>query len=422
MTEFPSADEGFLAMFPRYALSVLQRRMKTVPVMLVVGPRQCGKTTLVKSIAQTSDMSYVSCDQMATLTAINFDSVGFLREQKKPLIVDEIQRTPELFLPIKVDVDENRIPGRYLLTGSANPLLSPKLGDSLAGRIGVCNLWPLSQGELIGVKETFIEKILSRTPFSQTQPLLTQQDFVKKVVVGGFPSVVSATSAQERNEWCNDYLFNVLRKDIIDLAKIEHFSQLPALLYGLANRVGSTLNISSLVAVTHASEATLRRYLELLKNLFLIVLLPAWSKNGDKRLSKAPKAYFSDTALLVSTLNFDEQRILTTPNVFGHLFENFVVMELIKQATWCSELIHLYHYRTLDQNEVDIVLESPSGKVVGIEIKLADVVRKEDLKGLQSLQEQAGERFHRGIVLYTGNQTIPFGSSFSAVPITALWS
>ena len=409
-------------MFPRYDLPILQRRMKTVPVLLLVGPRQCGKTTLVKSIAQSSEMSYVSCDQMNTLASINFDPVGFVREQKKPVIIDEIQRAPELFLPIKVDVDENRIPGRYLLTGSANPLLSPKLGDSLAGRIGVCNLWPLSQGELVGVKETFLDRIFSDGPLPQATPSLSQHDFVTKIMVGGFPPVVSATSAQERSEWCNDYLFNVLRKDITDLAKIEHFSQLPALLYGLANRVGSTLNISSLVALTHASEATLRRYIELLKNLFLIVILPAWSKNGDKRLSRTPKAYFSDTALLVSTLNFDEQRILTTPNAFGHLFENFVVMELIKQATWFPEPIQLFHYRTIDQTEVDVVLESPSGKIVGIEIKLADVVRGDDLKGLQSLKEQAGKRFHKGIVLYTGSQTVPFGSSFSAIPITALWS
>ncbi len=408
-------------MYERFIRSVVERRMQSVPVMLLIGPRQCGKTTLVKSLSQSSNREYISCDNMNTLTAINFDPVGFVREQKKPVIIDEVQRTPELFLPIKVDVDENRIPGRYLLTGSANPLLSPKLGDSLAGRIGICNLWPLSQGELLGVRETFIPHLFSATPFFPSYPTITRQELLQKIVVGGFPPALLPSSTIERNEWCNDYLFNVLRKDISDLAKIEHFSQLPALLYGIAHRVGSPFNISSLVAMTHASEATLRRYTELLKNLFLIVMLPSWSKNGDKRLAKAPKAYFSDTALLVSTLTYNEERILTTPNAFGHLFENFVVMELVKQATWSQEPVSLYHYRTQDQTEVDIVMESPSGKICAIEIKLADVIRKEDLKGLQSLQNHVGDRFHKGIVLYTGDKTVPFGSSFVGVPITALW-
>lgn len=166
----------------------------------------------------------------------------------------------------------------------------------------------------------------------------------------------------------------------------------------------------------------MRRYVELLKSLFLLQPLLAWSRNIDKKLAKSPKIYFSDTALLLQSIDFDETRLQKMPNVLRQVFENFIVMELVKQATWSSQPVKLYHYRTSDQKEVDLVLESPSGKVVGIEIKLADVVRKEDLKGLLSLKEYAGEDFHKGIILYTGDQVLPFGEHFTAVPIPALWS
>jgi predicted AAA+ superfamily ATPase len=393
-----------------------------MPVMLVIGPRQCGKTTLSKIIGKELHMSYVSCDSIPALASIEFDPVGFLREQTKPLIVDEAQRAPELFLPIKVDVDDNRYPGRYLLTGSANPLLVPKLGDALTGRMGICHMWPFSQGEIRGVQETFIHHLLSVGRWDKEYPTITQQEIIDMLMKGGFPAAVSAKSAEDRREWCNDYLFNTLQKDIYDLSRVEHFSQIPALLYGIAGRVGSPLNINSLTDLIRASEATIRRYIELLKSLFLLCPLNAWSKNIDKKLSKAPKIYFSDTALLLHSMDFNDQRLAKFPNVLGQVFENFVAMEIVKQATWSSLPVKLYHYRTHDQKEVDLVLESPSGKVCGIEVKLSDVVRKDDLKGLISLKDAAGNDFHKGIILYSGKQVLPFGDDFKAVPITALWS
>lgn len=367
------------------------------------------------------NMSYISCDNIPTLASIEFDPVSFLNDQPKPIIIDEAQRAPELFLPIKVDVDNNRHPGRYLLTGSANPLLVPKLGDGLTGRMGICNMWPLSQGEIRGNNETFIANLINANPFKKEYPIISQHEIIQMLMKGGFPAVVQSDSAEDRRDWCNDYLFNALQKDINDLSKIEHFSQMPALLYGIANRIGSPLNVNSLTDLIKSSEATIRRYIELLKSLFLLYPLSSWSRNIDKKLAKASKIYFSDTALLLHSMDFDEQRLIKLPNVLGQIFENFVVMELVKQATWSSDPVTLYHYKTHDQKEVDIVLESPSGKVVGIEIKLSGIVRKDDLKGLKSLKEDAGSDFHHGIVLYTGDKTLPFGESFTAVPLSALW-
>lgn len=392
-----------------------------MPVMLIVGPRQCGKTTLSKAIGQDLGMSYISCDNISTLASIQFDPAGFLNNQAKPLIIDEAQRAPELFLPIKVDVDDNRNPGRYLLTGSANPLLVPNLGDGLTGRMGICNMWPLSQGEIRGVKENFLKSLFGNEYWKAGYPIMSQHEIVEILMKGGFPNVVAARSSEERREWCNDYLFNALQKDINDLSRIEHFSQMPSLLYSIANRIGSPININSLTALMRTSEATIRRYIELLKSLFLLYPLPSWSRNIDKKLSKASKIYFSDTALLLKSMDFDEERLLKLPNVLRQVFENFVVMELVKQATWSPEPIKLHHYRTHDQKEVDIVLESPSGKVIGIEIKLSSIVRQDDLKGLMSLKDYCGSDFHKGIIFYTGDKTLPFGDSFTALPITALW-
>ncbi len=408
-------------MFTRNIFSTLQRRLQSMPVMLIVGPRQCGKTTLSKKIGHDLGMSYISCDNIASLASIQFDPVGFINNKAKPLIIDEAQRAPEIFLPIKVDVDENRKPGRYLLTGSANPLLVPNLGDSLTGRMGICNMWPLSQGEIHGRKENLLESLFKSEQWKADYPILSQHEIVEILMKGGFPNVVLAKSSEERREWCNDYLFNVLQKDINDLSKIEHFSQMPSLLYGIANRIGSPLNVNSLTDLIRTSEATIRRYIELLKSLFLLYPLPSWSRNIDKKLSKAAKIYFSDTALLLQSIDFDEERLLKLPNVLGQVFENFVVMELVKQATWSPEPIKLYHYRTHDQKEVDVVLETSSGKVIGIEIKLSGIVRKDDLKGLMSLKEYCGDAFHKGIIFYTGDTMLPFGDSFTALPVTALW-
>lgn len=252
-------------------------------------------------------------------------------------------------------------------------------------------------------------------------PNLSQHEIIEMLMKGGFPSVVAAKSSEERREWCNDYLFNALQKDINDLSKIEHFSQMPALLYGIANRIGSPLNVNALTDLIKTSEATIRRYIELLKSLFLLYPLSSWSRNIDKKLAKASKIYFSDTALLLQSIDFDEQRLIKLPNVLGQVFENFIFMELVKQVTWSSDPLKLYHYRTHDQKEVDVVLESPSGKVIGIEIKLSSIVLKEDLRGLLSLKEYASNDFHKGIILYTGNKVLPFGDSFTALPITALW-
>lgn len=232
-----------------------------------------------------------------------------------------------------------------------------------------------------------------------------------------------ASAEEDRKVWCNNYLSLALQKDINDLSKIEGFAHLPALMYGLASRVGSTLNIEELSRIARTASTSLRRYIQLLESLFLFYRLPAWSSNSDKRLTKASKVHYSDTALLLHVLNLNHEQLKTNLNILGYVVENFVVMECVKQATWSACDPKLYHYRHESEKgtEVDLVLES-GGKVVGIEIKLSSVIRSNDLKGLLSLKKAAGKAFHRGVILYMGDRVLPLGEDIRAIPINALWS
>ncbi len=409
-------------MYSRFLTAVLKKRLTFFPVVLLVGPRQSGKTTLTKKIGKEEGMSYASFDDINNLIGIEIDPIGYLDRLSKPLILDEVQRAPEIFLPIKVDVDNNRFPGRYILTGSANPLLVPKLGDALTGRMAVCHLWPLSQGELLNVQEKFIDHLFSDENWSHDFPPFDQEELIKKLFMGGFPILHTTSTEEERKVWCNDYLSLALQKDINDLSKIEGFAHLPALMYGIASRVGSTLNIEDLSRIAKTASTTLRRYIQLLESLFLLYRLPAWSDNIDKRLTKAPKLHYSDTALLLHVLNLNEDQLKLNLNVLGHVVENFVVMECVKQATWSRSDPKLSHYRQEREKgtEVDLVLES-SGKIAGIEIKLSSVVRSDDLKGLNALKESAGKAFHKGVILYMGRRVLSLGKEIQAVPINALW-
>lgn len=410
-------------MFKRHIESKLFESLSYMPIVLLRGARQTGKTTLVKSICKSIETyTYLSFDHLPSLLAAKEDPVGFVSRLEKPIILDEIQRVPELFLPIKADVDENRQPGRYLLTGSADPLLIPKLGDSLAGRMRLLNLWPLSQGEIVGRNETFLDKIFSQSSISIGGSLAcSKEDILSLVIKGGYPTPIFINSEKQRSGWFNDYVSLVLQKDILDLSRIEHMTQMPHLLMLLASRVGGLLNAEELSRTIRLSAMTLHRYLDLLRTLFLVFLLPAWSGNLGKRLVKSPKIYLIDTALQLFLLNIDEERLRQDSNFFGNILENFVVLELLKQISWSEKGIQMYHYRDYSHSEVDIILEGPGGSLVAIEIKSSETISHNDFKGLKSFKEACGEKFIQGILLYAGNTYLPFGNNLTALPLTSLW-
>lgn len=341
---------------------------------------------------------------------------------KKPVILDEVQRVPEIFLPIKYDVDKHRIPGRYALTESANLLLIPNLSDSLAGRMEIFNLWPLSQGEIVGVEEKFIERVFADTLEHFDCEPLDKAALTKILVRGGYPAMQRFESGVRMDSWCNSYLTTILQRDVQDLARVEGLAHLPNLMSLLASRVSGLLNVSELSRTSGISVSTLQCYLQLLQILFLVILTPAWSANLGKRLSKSPKIHLVDTGLLAYLIGANTSRLQRDAKLNGGFLENFIVGELYKQITWSNFRVRIFHYRTQQGNfEVDIVLENAAGFIVGIEVKSSETIHAGDFKGLKNLQESAGEKFVRGIVLYPGPR-LPFGKDLYALPISALWA
>lgn len=405
--------------FQRNIKRKLEEALCFSPVVLLTGARQTGKSTLMATIAQAFNYSSYTFDSLTTFASAKSDPVGFITSIPKPAILDEVQRIPEIFLPIKHDVDQHRQPGRFALTGSANPLLIPQLGDTLAGRMSILELYPLSQGELKGIFDDFIDLVLSKK-----QPdiiTIAKQELTEKIMIGGYPTVQSI-NGEQRNLWFDNYITAILKREITELAKIEGIVEFPQLLRLLATRAGSILNVSEISRTSTLVNTTLRRYLALLQTVFMIYFLPAWSINLGKRLVKSPKLYLADTGLLSHLLGINQERLLIDTTLMGSLLENFVLNELKKQATWSRKRVQFYYYRTVDGIEVDIVIEDQAGNIVGIEVKASETVTASDFKGLKHMQEAYKARFVQGIVLYTGSENIPFGKNLFALPIASLWA
>lgn len=393
--------------------------MEDTPVVMVVGPRQSGKSTLVRGTEGPS-RRYVSLDDPDILGQAKRNPKEFLETYRAPLILDEVQRAPELFLPLKLWVDRDRTPGSYLLTGSANVLTLPKVADSLAGRIEVIDLLPLHQAELEDTGLNFVDEV-----FAEPMPDRGRwggNDLADRIGRGGYPEHAQRPAGRRRTQWCESYIRTLLERDVRDLANIEGLAQLPRLLALLAARNGSTLNVSSLSRDTGIAPTTLTRYLDLLKALYLLQLVPAWSSEADLRLMKTPKAYLVDTGLACHLANLGAEGMDRDRDRMAPMLEGFVANELARQIAVSEGRPWLMHLRTVRNKEVDFVLESRDRRIVGIEVRPSRTVGAADAEGLRYLAELAEERFHAGIVLYDGSEAIPLAPHMVALPVSALWS
>lgn len=406
-------------MFSRNIEPEIRAVLADTPVVLLNGARQTGKSTLAVALAGEFGMRYVTLDDATALAAASADPLGFLKGLGTSAVIDEVQKIPALFPAIKALVDADRRPGRYLLTGSANVLMLPKLSESLAGRMEIISLAPLSQGELEGRREDFIDAVFHPGPLENPDgeggvPL-------DRILAGGYPEAVSRPAGKRRDAWFASYLTAILQRDVRDLAHIEGLTDMPRLLSLLAARTSGLLNMSELSRSCGIPQTTLKRYLSLLEAAFLFQLLPAWSANLGKRLVKSPKIHLADTGLAAFLTGQTPERLASDPTYLGRLWETFVVNELRKQATWSEVRVGLFHYRTTTGQEVDVVLENAAGYLAGIEIKAATTVVGKDFSGLKALAEDGGGRFVRGIILYGGDQVAAFGDQLVAVPLPALW-
>jgi predicted AAA+ superfamily ATPase len=352
--------------------------------------------------------------------AATADPSGFV-DFPELMVIDEIQRVPELLLPIKVQVDAEPRPGRYLLTGSARVLGLRALPDTLPGRSETIELWPFSQGEIDDTADRFIDAAFAEGEDLHHVSAVQRADYAERIVRGGFPEAVARPTARRRERFLDSYAADLIARDVRQLSEIEQAPEMRTLMRRLAARSGQLLVANALSRDSGLSAMTVGRYLSLLEEVFLIKRIPAWSRNLDTRAIGTPKVAFVDSGIAANLLGADARSLIRPGGQFGPLMEGFIAMELARQLTWSAERAELFHYRTKDKVKVDVVLENRQGKVVAVEAKAASTVGADDFRGLRHLASRLGEDFVVGIVLYTGDQTLPFGPRMRAMPVSALW-
>jgi len=399
----------------------VQRAMSDTPVVLLNGARQTGKTTLAQTMAAGSGAQYFTLDDSATLALAANDPSGFIRNLTGSVVLDEIQKAPVLFPAIKLAVDKDRQPGRFLLTGSANVMTLPRLSESLAGRMEMIPLYPFSAGELVGVTEGFLPRLFAGTVAKSKLPL-AREDTAARLTRGGYPEATQRETEARRAAWFASYISTILQRDVRDLARVDALHNLPNLLKLLAARVSGLLNLADVGRDASLPHTTLTRYLALLETVFFVHRLPAWSRNLGQRLVKAPKLHLVDTGLACHLLGADARRLTEDRPLLGRLLESYVVGELRKQVSWTEPQTTLYHFRTATGSEVDVVMEKADGSVAAIEVKASATVAASDFAALKALRDQLGKRFRAGVVLYLGDQIVPSGDKLWLVPVPALWA
>lgn len=406
-------------LYPRYLQHKLQTALKDTPVVCLLGARQCGKTTLAQQLDKKR--SYINFDDGAMLTAAKQDPTGFIQGLPETVILDEIQRCPELMPAIKASVDRKRTPGRFLLTGSANLLLLPSVQESLAGRVEILNLHPLTEQEKQHNPNSFLQRLLSKPLTANIVGDQIAIDSVAEAICfGGYPEPNTRTEARAR-QWHHQYLKTIIQRDVKDIAAIRDEDELLRMAQLLAYRTGTLLNTSSLSNELDINRETADKYLSVLERLFLVHRLPAWHRNQAKRLIKTPKIHIVDSGL-AATLNGLKMTDWNNYTVdFGPVLESFVVQQLIAQASWLDEELRFSHYRDKNQQEVDLVIEQ-GRKVWGVEVKKAASIQNKDGSGLERLATQSGNQYQGGVLFYCGNNCLPLKTKNSfAVPMNWLW-
>jgi predicted AAA+ superfamily ATPase len=405
--------------YSRFAENGLIEALGDTPVVLVHGPRQCGKTTLAKLVGEGRGYTYVTFDDDVARDAADSDPAGFVQGLPTRVILDEVQRVPRLFTALKAEVDRRRTPGRFLLTGSANVLLVPRLADSLAGRMEILRVFPLAQCELSRRKPTFLDHLFEGAFKTRRTERLVNQ-LAERIVAGGYPDAL-VRSGRRQSNWYRDYLAAIVQRDVRDLARISALDALPRLVAAAAGQTARLLNVSDLAGPFSISRPTIRDYITLLQRVFLLEELPPWHSNRLHRLVKTPKLHMGDTGLACALLGVDAVALNADRALLGQLLETFVFQELRRQASWYPDPLSFFHFRDKDGVEVDLVIERGARSLVGVEVKASASVVPADFRALRKLKDATGKRFAGGVVLYDGETTASFGDGMFAVPVRMLW-
>lgn len=406
--------------YARFAERRLTEALADAPVVLIHGPRQCGKTTLAQMVGARLGYDYLTFDDDVTRNAAVSDPVGFVADLPRRVILDEVQHVPSLFTALKVAIDRQRVAGRFMLTGSTNVLLLPKLSDSLAGRMTVLRLHPLAQCEIAGRMPDLLDHLLGDGFRVRRRERLTTE-LAERIAAGGYPAALRLPAGRRRARWYESYIDTIVQRDVRELARIASLDTLPRLLSVGASQTARLLNVTDLAAPFQLSRPTIRDYVTLLSGVFLLEELPPWHSNRLSRIVKTPKLHLGDTGLACAVLAADAAALAADRGLLGQMLETFVFQELKRQASWHEDPLSFFHFRDRDGYEVDIVIERGAQAVAGVEVKAAATVMPSDFRGLRKLKEAAGRRFTNGIVLYDGETSAGFGDGMYAVPIRALW-
>lgn len=389
------------------------------PVILLAGPRQAGKTTLVRQIAEQQELRYLTLDDELTLLSARQDPVGMIRSLDKA-VIDEVQRAPQLLLAIKKSVDEDRRPGRFLLTGSANLLALPTAADSLAGRMETLSLLPLSQSEIEAQSMNWIDSVCSGSiPIAKN--VATGEKLIERVIKGGYPEAVSRLTDRRRTSWSQQYIDALIQRDVQDIANIDKLDHLPRFLNALAQTAGQMCNYAQLASKVGLDGKTASRYISIFEQMYLLKRIDVWARNRLNRVVKTPKLQFIDSGLLCTLIGLSRDEIHKDRTRFGNVLETFVFSELLKHTTTAENKYRLMYYRDADKFEVDFIIEEPMGSLIGIEVKASATIVEKDLRGLKKLASRAGEHFKMGVLLYDGTETMPLGNNIWAAPLSSLW-
>lgn len=406
--------------YPRFLAARLREALADTPAVLVHGPRQCGKTTLVRAVGERRGYRYFSFDEEPLRRAALEDPEGFVGGLPPRAILDEVQRVPGLFTTLKLAIDRRRVPGRFILTGSANVLLVPMLADSLAGRMGILRLHPLAQCEQMRRPPRFLDDLFGDGFRTSTSPRLGAE-LGLRVASGGFPAALALRTGARRTAWYRDYVETQIQRDVRDLSRIRSLDALPRLLTLAASHTASLINVSDLAGPFQLTRQTIHDYVTVLERVFLLERLPPWYSNRLSRLVKSPKLHIGDTGIACALLGLDSKALMADRDTLGPLLETFVLQELKRQASWRPTPLTFSHFRDRDGVEVDIVLQEGAAAVAGVEVKSSATVSSADFRGLRKLKEASGKLFSRGVVLYDGQTSASFGDGMHAAPIRALW-